>query len=61
MHGCPLELLPPQQGLIEALDMNVEDARRWHRQLYREIRLEPRDDDAGTHSASDSGASKAAP
>ncbi len=48
VHGCPLELLPPQQGLIEALDMNIEDARRWHRQLYREIRLEPRDDDAGT-------------
>jgi Fe-S-cluster containining protein len=39
--GCPLELLRPGQGLIEALDMNLEAARRWHRQLYTEIRLEP--------------------
>jgi hypothetical protein len=23
------------------LDMNLEDARRWHRQLYAEIRGEP--------------------
>jgi Fe-S-cluster containining protein len=40
VEGCPLELLPPGQGLIEALDMRLEDARRWHRQLYAEIRLE---------------------
>jgi Fe-S-cluster containining protein len=39
--GCPLELLPPGQGLIEALDMNIENARRWHRMLYEEIHLEP--------------------
>jgi Fe-S-cluster containining protein len=38
--GCPLELLRPGQGLIEALEMNIDDARRWHRQLYEEIRLE---------------------
>ncbi len=38
--GCPLELLAPGQGLIQALDMNVQDARRWHGQLYQEIRLE---------------------
>jgi Fe-S-cluster containining protein len=39
--GCPLELLLPGQGLIEALDMNIENARRWHRMLYDEILLEP--------------------
>jgi Fe-S-cluster containining protein len=38
--GCPLELLRPGQGLIAALDMNVEDARRWRDQLYEEILLE---------------------
>ena len=38
--GCPLELLPAGTGLIEALDMKLEDARRWHRQLYEEIREE---------------------
>lgn len=36
-EGCPLELLRPGQGLIEALDMNLEVARRWHAQLYQEI------------------------
>jgi Fe-S-cluster containining protein len=39
-QGCPLELLRPQQGLIEALDMNLQDAQRWRTQLYEEIRLE---------------------
>jgi len=39
--GCPLELLQPGQGLIEALDMNLDNARRWHRMLYEEILLEP--------------------
>lgn len=38
--GCPLELLRPGQGLIEALDMSLDDARRWRRQLYEEIREE---------------------
>lgn len=38
--GCPLHLLKPDQGLIETLGMNLEDARRWHRQLYEEIRQE---------------------
>lgn len=37
--GCPLELLPPGQGLLQALDMNLHDAQRWHAQLYQEIRL----------------------
>lgn len=39
-EGCPVELLRPRQTLIEALEMNVTDAQRWHRQLYAEIRLE---------------------
>jgi Fe-S-cluster containining protein len=38
--GCPLELLRPGLGLIEELDIKLEDARRWHKQLYQEIRLE---------------------
>lgn len=38
--GCPLELLRPEQDLIAALRMNRSDARRWHEQLYREIRAE---------------------
>lgn len=46
--GCPLELLPPGQGLIEALDMNLSDARRWHQQLYAEIKQEPHVADPGT-------------
>jgi Fe-S-cluster containining protein len=36
-EGCPLELLRPGQGLIEALDMNRGDAERWRGQLYAEI------------------------
>ncbi len=36
-EGCPLELLRPGQGLIEALDMNRVDAERWRSQLYAEI------------------------
>lgn len=39
--GCPLELLADGQGLLEALDMKREDAARWHRQLYEDIRSEP--------------------
>ncbi len=38
--GCPLELLPSGQALLKALNMHLEDAARWHRQLYEEIRLE---------------------
>lgn len=38
--GCPLELLRPGQSLTEALVMTVEEAIRWHRQLYEEIRWE---------------------
>ena len=32
--------LAPGMGLITALEMNLDDARRWHRQLYQEIRSE---------------------
>lgn len=38
--GCPVELLPLGQGLIEALDMKIDDARRWRTQLYEEIQRE---------------------
>jgi Fe-S-cluster containining protein len=38
--GCPVHLLHPGQGLIAALAMSLKDARRWHQQLYEEIRLE---------------------
>ncbi len=40
--GCPVELLAPGQELMEALNMPLDDARRWHEMLYREIRLEER-------------------
>ncbi|MEZ6062190.1 MAG: YkgJ family cysteine cluster protein [Planctomycetaceae bacterium] len=39
-EGCPVELLRPGQGLLQALEMNSADARRWHQQLYQEIRRE---------------------
>ena len=38
--GCPVELLRPGQVLLEVLGMKIDDARRWHKQLYEEIRLE---------------------
>jgi uncharacterized protein len=37
---CPTRLLRLGQSLVHALDMNLQDAQRWHRQLYAEIRLE---------------------
>jgi Fe-S-cluster containining protein len=46
--GCPLELLRPQQGLIEALHMNLTDARAWHEQLYEEIHWETDEREATT-------------
>jgi len=39
--GCPLELLSLGQGLIEALDMKLDDAKRWQKQLYEELLQEP--------------------
>ena len=50
--GCPLELLSPGQGLIDALEMNRQDAQRWHAQLYQEILLEPEGRAATTNAAS---------
>ena len=40
-RGCPMELLPEGQGLLQALDIQRQDALRWHRQLYSEIQDEP--------------------
>ena len=40
VRGCPTEMLDPGRSLIDVLGMNLEDARRWHRQLYVEIRRE---------------------
>ena len=40
LHGCPVHLLKPGESLIAVLDMNIDAARRWHGQLYEEIRLE---------------------
>lgn len=40
-HGCPMELLKPGESLVNALDMNKEDAVRWHGMLYQEILEEP--------------------
>jgi Fe-S-cluster containining protein len=39
-NGCPTELLPPNQSLVEALDIDRRDAERWRRQLYQEIHWE---------------------
>lgn len=39
-EGCPVHLLRPGEDLFVSMSMNLEDARRWHRQLYEEIRLE---------------------
>lgn len=40
-QGCPVHLLPPGVGLLEALRMTREQGEAWHRQLYAEIRSEP--------------------
>jgi Fe-S-cluster containining protein len=39
-EGCPLNLLRTGETLIDALGMNLSDAKRWHRQLYDEVRQE---------------------
>lgn len=41
-NGCPTELLPTGQGLINALEMDVVMAEAWRDQLYREIQQEER-------------------
>ncbi|MCC6581220.1 MAG: YkgJ family cysteine cluster protein [Phycisphaeraceae bacterium] len=37
---CPTGLLQEGENLLDAMGMNIDDARRWHSQLYREIRDE---------------------
>ncbi len=39
-NGCPTELIPPGQSLLEALDIKRSDAERWHQQLYEEVLTE---------------------
>lgn len=46
--GCPVELLPKGQTLIEALDMKQAEAERWHGQLYEELPQELTADDYRT-------------
>ncbi|MEZ6132131.1 MAG: YkgJ family cysteine cluster protein [Planctomycetaceae bacterium] len=38
--GCPEELIPNGQTLLQALDIKRSDAERWHRQLYQEVLTE---------------------
>ena len=38
--GCPLHFVAAGAGLFETLRMDVEDARRWHGQLYEEMKQE---------------------
>ena len=38
--GCPRSLMASTPNLFAAIGMNLGDARRWHQQLYAEIRLE---------------------
>ena len=39
--GCPVQLLRTNETLIDSLGMHREEAERWHKQLYIEIREEP--------------------
>lgn len=39
-NGCPMELLPAGQSLLDALDIKRTDAERWHKQLYVEVLTE---------------------
>jgi Fe-S-cluster containining protein len=39
-QGCPVQLLRPGRHLMEEMDMDLEEARQWHRQLYEEMKLE---------------------
>lgn len=51
-NGCPLELLAPGKTLLQELDMNLEEAKAWHAQLYQEIREERPDPPPATKDAS---------
>lgn len=39
-EGCPGQLIPQGQDLLQVLGMNRAQAEVWHRQLYAEIRTE---------------------
>ncbi len=43
--GCPVELLRPQQQLLQVLEMDREKAEQFRQQLYAEL---PEKEDAGT-------------
>lgn len=38
VSGCPVHLLEKGQTLIEGIGMHFEEAKRWHIQLYKELR-----------------------
>ena len=37
--GCPTYLLQPGQTLLEGIGMRLDEAKRWQRQLYDELRI----------------------
>ncbi len=39
-QGCPVHVLGAWRQLLEEMDMNLEEARQWHRQLYEEMKIE---------------------
>ncbi|MCU0875362.1 MAG: hypothetical protein MUE50_23780 [Pirellulaceae bacterium] len=39
-QGCPVHVLDSWRQLLAEMDMNLEEARQWHRQLYEEMKLE---------------------
>lgn len=39
---CPWDLLLPERPKLSAVSLSKADAERWHRQLYEEVRQEPR-------------------
>ena len=49
-HYCPTALLqPPGQTMVDVLGMSAEDAERWRRMLYAELRQERHGDASRTH------------
>jgi Fe-S-cluster containining protein len=43
---CPPEVIPPDSTILKVLDMRHQDAVRWHRILYTELRTgKPHDED----------------
>lgn len=42
--GCPAEVVPPGSTILEVVGMRRDDADRWHRMLYRELRERKRCD-----------------